>query len=51
MGRDGRYAGLERAPVTPAWWRNGLGWCLFVVAPGIGVVVTLAVGSLVGAWT
>jgi len=46
MTRDGRYAGLESAPRTPAWWRNGLGWCLFVVAPGIGVVVTLALQSI-----
>lgn len=51
MSRDGRYAGLEAAPQTPAWWRNGLGWCLFVLGPGIGVICTLAVMSLVEAWT
>jgi len=33
-------------PEPPAWWRNGLGWILFVVAPGCGMVIGLAIGRL-----
>jgi hypothetical protein len=31
----------------PAWWRNGLGWCLFALAPGCGVAIGLAIGKVV----
>jgi len=36
--------GYYRAPYT--WWRNGLGWFLFVVAPACGFALGLAVGVI-----
>lgn len=30
----------------PAWWRNGLGWLLFVVGPACGAAVAVAVCSV-----
>ena len=34
-------------PNPPAWWRNGLGWALFVLGPGIGLLLGLAIGSVI----
>lgn len=36
--------GYYRAPYP--WWRNGYGWLVFVVAPGIGFVLGLLFGVL-----
>jgi hypothetical protein len=29
------------------WWANGLGWLLFLVAPGCGLALGLAIGRVV----
>jgi hypothetical protein len=50
-----RRRGVEHKPPAlemdwpddpPRWWRNGLGWLMFVVGPGCGLAVGLAIGKV-----
>jgi hypothetical protein len=40
MMNDGYY----RAPYP--WWKNGLGWCMFVLGPGCGLALGIAIGEV-----